>query len=128
MNELLKEWIDKAEGDFATAQRELAAEDTPNYDAACFHAQQCVEKLLKAALIQHGVTAPRTHDLFQLYLMLQPESPKWQPKVADLRYLTRAAVSFRYPGESAEYEEAEEALAICRKLRETLLRLLEEKR
>ncbi len=37
------EWIAKAEGDFATAQRELGATDHPNYDAVCFHAQRCAD-------------------------------------------------------------------------------------
>lgn len=50
MNPITIEWADKAEGDFATAQRELDAADHPNYDAVCFHAQQCVEKYLKACL------------------------------------------------------------------------------
>ncbi len=44
MNPLTVEWVDKAEGDFTTALRELRARKSPNYDAACFHAQQCVEK------------------------------------------------------------------------------------
>ncbi|MEL6262202.1 MAG: HEPN domain-containing protein [Cyanobacteria bacterium J06626_6] len=36
--------------DFATAQRELDVTKNANYDAVCFHAQQCVEKYLKANL------------------------------------------------------------------------------
>jgi HEPN domain-containing protein len=50
MNPLTVEWVDKAEGDMATAKRELRARKQPNYDATCFHAQQCVEKYLKALL------------------------------------------------------------------------------
>lgn len=50
MQPLKNEWIIKAEGDFATAQREMRARKDPNYDAACFHAQQCAEKYLKALL------------------------------------------------------------------------------
>ena len=48
MNPLTHEWIEKAEGDFTTAGRELRARKNPNYEAACFHAQQCAEKYLKA--------------------------------------------------------------------------------
>ena len=48
----VKEWIQKAEGDYHSAQREYRARKNPNYDAACFHAQQCVEKYLKAVLIK----------------------------------------------------------------------------
>jgi hypothetical protein len=43
MNELTAEWVEKAEGDYATAGRELRARRRPNYDAACFHAQQTHE-------------------------------------------------------------------------------------
>lgn len=52
MNVLVKEWIQKAEGDYTTALREYRAINSPNYDAAGFHAQQCIEKYLKASLIQ----------------------------------------------------------------------------
>ena len=72
MNAVLKEWIAKAEGDFATATRELAATEQPNYDAVCFHAQQCAEKYLKALLIASGVTPPKIHDLAQLHRSLLP--------------------------------------------------------
>ena len=41
MNPLIEEWIAKAEGDFTSANREFTAPELPNYDAACFHAQQC---------------------------------------------------------------------------------------
>jgi len=44
MNPLTREWVEKAEGDFTIAERELRARKTPIYDAVCFHAQQCAEK------------------------------------------------------------------------------------
>ena len=69
MNEVVREWIDKAEGDYLTATREAQA-DPPNYDAACFHAQQCIEKLLKAAVIAKGEIPPKTHDLTILSALL----------------------------------------------------------
>lgn len=125
MKKLVEEWREKAEGDFSTAQRELAVGDSPNYDAVCFHAQQCIEKLMKAALIQRGLVPPKTHDLYKLHQLLQPVCPTWQPALEDLRYLTRAGVDFRYPGESADREEAEGALAICSRLRPVLLTILE---
>lgn len=49
MKPLTQEWVNKAEADFSSAQRELRARKNPNYDAACFHAQQCVEKYIKAS-------------------------------------------------------------------------------
>lgn len=48
MNEqTVKSWILKAESDLKTAKDELAT-PKPATDTVCFHAQQCVEKYLKA--------------------------------------------------------------------------------
>jgi HEPN domain-containing protein len=45
MNDVVQEWVSKAEGDYRTANREFAVTDEPNFDAVCYHAQQCIEKL-----------------------------------------------------------------------------------
>jgi HEPN domain-containing protein len=119
-----KEWTEKAEADFTTAIRELKAPESPNFDAVCFHAQQCIEKLMKALLIHHGAVPPRTHDLTELDRLLGPVSPTWSWQVTELRFLTRAAVAFRYPGESADREEATESLDIATRMRATLRALL----
>ena len=66
MNDLTREWIVKAEGDFATAGREMRARKQPNFDAVCFHAQQAAEKYLKAVLQENGADVPRTHNLIDL--------------------------------------------------------------
>ena len=63
MPSISKEWILKAEGDFATAMREYRARKSPNYDAACFHAQQCIEKYMKASLIVDRTPFGKIHDL-----------------------------------------------------------------
>ena len=123
MNELVREWIDKSEGDYLTATREAQA-DPPNYDATCFHAQQCIEKLLKAALIARGEIPPKTHDLTVLSGLLCSSDPEWQWPVEELRLLSRSAVVFRYPGESADREEADAALDVAKATRERLLALL----
>jgi len=47
MNPLTLEWVQKAEADYAAACW-LDQATTPVHDAVCFHAQQCVEKYLKA--------------------------------------------------------------------------------
>jgi HEPN domain-containing protein len=66
MNPVTREWVAKAEGDFVSAGRELRARKSPNFDAACFHSQQCAEKYLKAVLHHAGEAFPRTHDLIAL--------------------------------------------------------------
>jgi HEPN domain-containing protein len=123
MNEVVREWIDKAEGDFLTATREVRA-DPPNYDAVCFHAQQCIEKLLKALLIAKGQVPPKTHDLTVLSDLLSSLDSDWRWPMEELRLLSRSAVLFRYPGESAGRDEAQAALNVSKAMRPRLLSLL----
>lgn len=40
MKPITREWIEKAEGDFAMMEREGRARKQPNYDGICFHAQR----------------------------------------------------------------------------------------
>ena len=124
MNDTVKEWVNKAEKDLATAPRELAALEQPNYDAVCFHAQQCIENLIKGLLIHRGVVPTKTHDLAYLGQLLAAVCPEWSWPREDLRFLTRAAVAFRYPGESADREEAALSLDIAIHLRKNLLSLI----
>ena len=63
MNELVKEGINKTEGDYHSALREYRARKFPNYDAAGFHAQQCAEKYLKAILQLRNSRFDKVHDL-----------------------------------------------------------------
>ena len=75
MKPITLEWVEKAEGDYASAQRELRARKSPNYDSACFHAQQCAEKYLKARLQEAEISFPKTHDLTKLLDLLLPVEP-----------------------------------------------------
>lgn len=117
MKPLTSEWVAKAEGDFATAMREVRARKDPNYDAACFHAQQCVEKYFKARLQEAGCLFGRTHNLSALLDSLLPIEPSWEALRPDLRTLTVFAVGVRYPGESADNMMAREAVKLCRDVR-----------
>ncbi len=111
------EWITKAEADWATAQREFRVRRRANFDAVCFHAQQCVEKYLKARLIIAAVNFPKTHDLVALLSLVQDVEPLWQPWKEALATLTHYAVAMRYPGEFAERPEAAKALKLAELLR-----------
>jgi HEPN domain-containing protein len=111
------EWLSKAEGDFATAERELGVKDNPNYDAVCFHAQQRAEKYLKARLQEASIFFGKTHDLTALLDMVLPVETTWETLRSDLQLLTAFAVSYRYPGDFADENDAGEAVAKCRKIR-----------
>jgi len=97
MKPITTEWIAKAEGVFATAQRELGATDHSNYDAVCFHAQQCAEKYLKAFLQEANIPFPKTHDLADLLASALSIEPTWSSMTADLNALSAFAVSIDIP-------------------------------
>ena len=118
------EWIAKAEGDFASACRELRARNHPNYDADCFHSQQCVEKLLKAVLAERDLPIRRTHDLEVLLDDCLTVAPLWEAIRPDCQLLTQYAVQFRYPGEFADKDEARDAVKAMRRLREEAKKIL----
>jgi len=124
MKPTTREWVEKAEADLATARRELRARRQPNYDAACFHSQQGVEKFLKARLIETDLRFGKTHDLEQLLDLIITVEPLWDSFRATLNALNSYAVDFRYPGESATREIAKTAVetahGICRVIRESL--------
>jgi len=112
MNVLVEEWVNKAEGDRQTAKREVNVVDSPNWDAVCFHAQQAVEKYLKALCQQENIPFTRTHDLTQLLKALLPKYPDLASQSDNLEWLTTFAVEIRYPGESAIEGDAEKAVKI----------------
>jgi len=117
MNGIVSEWIEKAEGDFWTAEREARARKTPNYDAVCFHAQQCAEKYLKAFLIRHQVPFRPVHDLEVLLGLIVPTRPDFEVIRDALLLLNDYAVDFRYPGEFATKDEARAAVKAMRTVR-----------
>jgi len=64
--------------------------------SVAFHAQQAVEKAIKAALVLEGKAAPRTHDLDDLRNRL-PAGWRIKSTHRDLSRLTQYAVEARYP-------------------------------
>jgi HEPN domain-containing protein len=114
MRVLTQEWVDKAEGDFHTASREARVRKAPNYDAVCFHCQQCAEKYLKAYLQEQDQRFPPIHDLIELLELCLPYDGTFELQRDLLKDLTKYAVEFRYPGELATKEEA---LTVVRAMR-----------
>jgi len=118
MNPAVAEWIAKAEGDFVTAGRELRARKAPNYDAACFHSQQCAEKYFKAVLQANEKHIPKIHNLIELMALCLQIDPSFEMLRADLIVLERFSVRVRYPGVIAEKDEAQSAYIAAKVVRE----------
>lgn len=114
MKPLTREWVEKAEDDWGSLNREIRARKNPNYDAACFFAQQCAEKYIKARLVEAGIYFRKVHDLTYLLGLVAEVEPLWISYEQDFRLLTDYAVEFRYPGASADLEKARNALKTCK--------------
>lgn len=115
---LVEEWIYKAEEDFESAIVLMRKRKKPVPDVVCFHAQQCVEKYLKAYLVKKDVEPPEIHDLQRLRRLCVDMDRAFDEISEELDVLNAYAVNFRYPGEKATPEEAEEALESAKKVRD----------
>jgi HEPN domain-containing protein len=118
MSAVLDEWIAKAEGDFATAQREFRVRRAPNYDAVCFHAQQCAEKYLKAYLIAQKNDPPRIHNLIELLKLCVKLDGTFELTRPAMESLNAFAVVVRYPRAFATKDEARDAVKQMKQVRE----------
>jgi len=77
----------------------------------CFHAQQAVEKSLKAVLLAHGVSFPRTHNL-RVLVDLLPAALARPGAVDEAVGLTDYAALARYPGEYEPVSDEEYRAAV----------------
>jgi HEPN domain-containing protein len=117
MMQLTREWVEKAENDWNSANRLYRARKLPDFDGACFHAQQSAEKYLKARLQEAAVPFSKIHDLASLFGLLLPIEPTWLLPRIRLDLLSKGAVELRYPGRVASKTDAREAIATCREVR-----------
>jgi HEPN domain-containing protein len=124
MKPTTREWVKKAENDFKVASLILRRRKDVVPDAACFFCQQCIEKYLKARLLEAGITFPRTHDLLQLLNACVQIEPLWSAYAKVVDAMSDYAVDFRYPGHSATLREAKAALRHCESLRAEVRRSL----
>jgi HEPN domain-containing protein len=84
---------------------------TVDFSVACFHAQQSVEKSLKAVMFLHGLEFRRTHDLEELSGTLADAGVNIPLEATELRRLTPYAVEFRYDDEPMPLVTPEQAIA-----------------
>ena len=102
------------------AQRDMVAarafKTLPEIDFAiiAFHAQQCIEKCMKAVLAKHAITYPRTHDLDDLYALLLESGLGIPVNRELLNDITPYAVTTRYELDAEDlvtYAQIDKAIA-----------------
>ncbi|MFB0524145.1 MAG: HEPN domain-containing protein [Phycisphaerae bacterium] len=104
--EAVRQWRAKAHSDWDAVEILTASKRCPT-DTVCFHCQQFVEKLLKALLTQHGIEAPKTHDLRRLIQLAQPFAPELSLLADVSDELTIHGVETRYPGDWRKIKRSE---------------------
>ena len=124
-NAEIQRWVEKAEHDLKNAEHTLTLGDDCPIDTVCFHAQQCVEKYLKALLVFYGIVPPRTHNLRVLMQAVCARGP-FNVAVEEVLSLSRYPVESRYPGDwdPIGREDAERAVDVARAVRSVVRALL----
>lgn len=123
--QLVQNWLIKAQHDLATAQK-LSADPDPYLDTAIYHCQQAAEKAVKGFLVFHDQRFEKVHDvrlLIEIAAMLESSLSPW---LDTGERLTPYATAFRYPGEILEpdREEFDQAFEDAESLYNFILSLL----
>jgi len=113
------EWISYADYDIRLAEHTFTMTDDCPYHLVAYHAQQCVEKYLKAYLVYHSIDFPYTHDISELLAICAKETNLTE-KFEDVEVLTIYATKIRYPGMGAKVteEKAYQTVQIAKNVRE----------
>jgi HEPN domain-containing protein len=88
--------LSRKAGNDATAAREFADNSDISDEIIGFHAQQAVEKWLKAVMASLGLPQQRTHDIDRLSTVLEENDVRLPVVRSRLAELTDFAVPLRY--------------------------------
>ena len=121
-----EEWLRYAYSDLELAR----VTPPPNVmlEALCFHAQQTVEKAMKAVLVKKGIPFPKSHSIRMLMDLLSKgiEIPE---EIEEAAILTDYAVISRYPGdvEPVDEDEYQEAVQLAQNVLRWAEKMIQEK-
>ena len=87
-------------------------------ETICFHAQQAVEKILKAALLAHNIDPTRTHDLAALSMAIQKIPLALPLPIETIIQLNPFAVQSRYDDTGIDYISSAQAEIIIKEIRQ----------
>jgi HEPN domain-containing protein len=96
LRDYIEKWLYRANEDYAVCEHLLAVDSKRYASTICFHAQQAVEKYLKAFLTFNGVDFPRTHDIDFLLAECSIINQDAFNEI-DLKELSEFGVTIRYP-------------------------------
>ncbi|MBI4790298.1 MAG: HEPN domain-containing protein [Chloroflexi bacterium] len=116
-DEPLDEWLERAEEDYHQAQVALRQRKHPAYHSACFHAQQCAEKYIKAFLVRNGIQFRKVHDLTELQRLCIEADSTFNMVTDLIEVVYPYAVAVRYPGFKVTETNARDAVAAMKQIR-----------
>lgn len=102
-------------------RREVLVTENPSHEAVTIHAQQCLEKLIKANCKHLKISFPYIHELGELLDLLIPIYPDLAQDREECVQLSVAAIEVRYPGDTTSAEEARWAANLCERVRAKLI-------
>jgi HEPN domain-containing protein len=100
------------------AFRKLSSDSEIDDEVIGFHAQQAVEKCLKAVLAKHRVELRKTHDLQLLLDLLAQNNLPSPPRCEGIDALGPFAVELRYDLMATEPLDREQARAVVAAVRD----------
>lgn len=121
------QWAAHADEDLRWAEHGFELSGGQACKLIAYHAQQCVEKYLKAYLVLKGVDFPYTHNIAHL-LELCAASAHWTDQLRDAEELTPFAISARYPADEDDVTEsdARQSVSIARRVQDIVRQALHE--
>jgi len=119
----VEQWLSFGDEDLRLACHAMKLESGCPYRLIAYHAQQCVEKHLKAYLVYHGIDFPYTHNISRLLELCDEfTSTNWIDELQEAEELTPFAITTRYPGQDEDVtkDETERSIFIAEKVREII--------
>ena len=96
MKKLTEEWLRAAKDDLDVIEKIINVEHLSHIVA--FHAQQCIEKVFKSLIEEHGIETHRIHNLVTLYGTIENFVSE-EMDLSLLKTLDSLYIEARYPGE-----------------------------
>jgi len=115
MKLITKEWLNRASDDLAVIEEIIANENLTNMSA--FHAQQAVEKVLKAVVEEYEIAFIRTHKLEFLLEKVKERIP-FSIDGQSIKKLDEVYTETRYPSDLGLLPYGKPTLKEVRKLQE----------
>jgi HEPN domain-containing protein len=126
-NELLQQWLDKANDDLRIAEHLITMYHPTPSEIICFHCQQSAEKYLKGFLFINDIEPPKTHDLNELLGMCSEINSNFSVLSSKMGKLTDYAVTSRYPNElRVTSDDARIAIKYAKDVEEFALKVIDE--